>query len=179
MIIQNQTVFLSQLIDDVLIFPAAIDADLNPPVLDLERLCRQITAKFDSPQQPIEFACTGSCTLRLDEELVYIILSRLLANAVKFSRHQSNTPIEFTLNCSDSQIEITVQDYGLGIPNEDQQHVIEPFYRGRNADGFPGAGLGLAVVTCCIEALNGVLEIKSAENTGTLVIVRLPVSASA
>lgn len=177
-IIQSQTAFVSQLIDDVVTFSGPIDADPNPPALDLEHLCRKITARFDSPQQPIEFACAGNCSLRLDEELLHIILSRLLSNAVKFSRHQSNTPIELKLDCTSSQVEITIQDYGLGIPGEDQPHVFEPFYRGHNADGFPGAGLGLAVVNRCVEALNGVLEIKSAENAGTLVIVRLPVPAS-
>ena len=176
--IQSQTAFVSQLIDDVITFSGSIDADLNPPALDLEHLCRNMTTKFDSPQQPITFACAGNCPRRLDEELLYIILSRLLSNAVKFSRHQSNSPIELKLDCTGSQVEITIQDHGLGIPGEDQPHVFEPFYRGHNTDGFPGAGLGLAVVNRCVEALNGVLQIKSAENAGTLVIVRLPVPAS-
>jgi signal transduction histidine kinase len=176
--IESQTTFLRQMIEDVVSYSDPVDADRDPAPLDLESLCRQVIARFDCPQQRIEFACAGSCILRLDEELIYILLSRLLSNAVKFSQHQSNTPIKFKLDCTSSQIEISIQDYGLGIPSEDQQHVIEPFYRGHNVDGFPGVGLGLSLVVHCVEALNGALEIKSAENAGTLVIVRLPVPAS-
>ena len=72
--------------------------------------------------------------------------------------------------------QITIRDYGIGIPAEDLTHVTERFYRVNKArsraDG--GSGLGLSIVEQLLKQLQGTLEIESVVEKGTSVKIRLP-----
>jgi signal transduction histidine kinase len=73
-----------------------------------------------------------------------------------------------------ASIKIVVQDQGIGILEEDQQHLFESFKRGGNVDTIPGTGLGLAIVKACVELHQGHIQLKSSPGAGTKVIIRLP-----
>jgi signal transduction histidine kinase len=68
----------------------------------------------------------------------------------------------------------TVRDNGIGICSEDQKHVFEAFFRGKNVGERPGSGLGLVVVKRCVELHGGVIHLESALLKGTTVVVRVP-----
>lgn len=63
-------------------------------------------------------------------------------------------------------VEITVADHGPGIRREDLPHLFKPFYRGKDAAGVPGSGLGLSVVRHVVEALGGRVSVVSGEDLG-------------
>jgi signal transduction histidine kinase len=69
---------------------------------------------------------------------------------------------------------LTVIDHGIGIPQEDQARLFEPFHRARNTQHTQGTGLGLAIVKQSVEALGGAITIDSAVGQGTSVTVILP-----
>jgi signal transduction histidine kinase len=107
-----------------------------------------------------------------DRGLLRLIFDNLLSNAIKYS--PNGGLIEFTLVGEPASIKIVVQDQGIGILEEDQQHLFESFKRGGNVDTIPGTGLGLAIVKACVELHQGHIQLKSSPGAGTKVIIRLP-----
>jgi signal transduction histidine kinase len=107
-----------------------------------------------------------------DRGLLRLIFDNLLSNAIKYS--PNGGLIEFTLVGEPASIKIVVQDQGIGILEEDQQHLFESFKRGGNVDTIPGTGLGLAIVKACVELHQGHIQLKSSPGAGTKVTIRLP-----
>ncbi|NER07013.1 MAG: response regulator, partial [Okeania sp. SIO3C4] len=106
-----------------------------------------------------------SCTLQLDDKIGREIFTNLLSNAIKFS--PKSNKIDIRTAYSDGILEIEIQDYGIGIPEEDQKRLFVPFHRGTNVEGIQGTGLGLKIVKDAIEIHDGEISIKSKENQGT------------
>lgn len=73
-------------------------------------------------------------------------------------------------------IQITVEDDGKGIPEEDKEHLFEPFYRGSHAAGAsPGSGLGLALSRKIFELHGGTITLEDADPHGAKFVVTLPI----
>jgi signal transduction histidine kinase len=89
----------------------------------------------------------------------------LISNAIKFSAEESKIDIK-TANDS-NYFTIEVRDYGIGISDEDQGHLMERFFRGSNVTNIQGTGLGLHIVSKYVETLGGKLTFKSNLEEGT------------
>lgn len=109
------------------------------------------------------------------------ILINLLDNAAKFTHHGQ---ITLSVECAPAtdpghvRMQFTVSDTGCGIQPEDQERVLEPFFRARSSHGTPGVGLGMRIVSIWVQRMGGRLHIKSEPGQGTDVTVDLsfPVS---
>jgi two-component system, OmpR family, sensor histidine kinase MprB len=97
----------------------------------------------------------------------------LLDNAAKFSPQDAR--VEVRLNGG----ELTVRDYGPGIPPADLPHVFDRFYRAASARGVPGSGLGLSIVRQVAERHGGTVRAESPRGGGTLMRFRLVSPAAA
>ncbi len=103
------------------------------------------------------------------------VVSNLLANAVKFSPEGSTVLLRAYDEPEALVMEVT--DEGIGIPAEDQPHVFEDFFRGENAEGYGGAGLGLSIARKIVQAHDGSIDVTSPYqpgHTGTKVTLRIP-----
>lgn len=89
----------------------------------------------------------------------------LISNAIKFS--PENSAIEINTACKKGSLLLSVKDQGIGISKEDQQHLMERFFRGTNAANIQGTGLGLHIVSKYAELLKGNLHCASELNRGT------------
>lgn len=107
-----------------------------------------------------------------NSELLRQILVNLLSNAVKYS--PQGGAVEVHVSGNESQIVFSVNDRGIGIPIEDQNHLFQAFGRGSNVGDISGAGLGLAIVKACVDLHRGEIAIDSQPEQGTTVTVRLP-----
>ena len=107
-----------------------------------------------------------------DERLLRLILNNLLMNAVKYSPDGSQ--IDLDVACEDDSVVFRVQDRGVGIPERDQAHLFDLFYRGRNVDTTPGTGLGLSIASRAVEAQAGSITFESQVGVGTTFTVILP-----
>jgi signal transduction histidine kinase len=110
-----------------------------------------------------------------DKRLLKNILINLLSNAIKFSPENSTIWLEIR-NHAD-QLQLTVRDEGLGISEDDQQHLFSSFFRGKNVVNIEGTGLGLHIVKRYTELLQGNIQLESKINEGTIITVIAPVIA--
>jgi len=100
---------------------------------------------------------------------IYIALYNLIENAAKFS---GNQPIDIVLTENKARLLLEIHDKGIGISDEDQMHLTEPFYRGSNASSVAGSGLGMAIVGKIFEKHHIDFAVESALGRGTTVRVR-------
>ena len=107
----------------------------------------------------------------IDEFVYRTILINLLSNAIKYS-DQSNT-IFLEIHKARKNLYLKVKDNGIGIPQEDQKYLFQPFFRAGNVSKISGTGLGLSIVKRLVELYEGTIEVQSFENKGTLFIVSL------
>lgn len=104
------------------------------------------------------------------------VFSILLDNAIRYSRQFGEIDIKVTGTNGD--IIVSVEDDGVGIPDDEIDRVFERFYRGAAAhQNASGAGLGLPVAKAIIEAHNGHIRLTSSSKGGGAAIVRLPIEA--
>ena len=75
-----------------------------------------------------------------------------------------------SLICQSKQLEVSVQDRGVGIPQSEIGHIFEPFYSQQSAGGLkrPGHGIGLSICRNICEKLGGSITVNSLENFGAL-----------
>lgn len=124
------------------------------------------------PGQEIRLDIKGNFEFYIDKQMFRNVCINLIANAIKFSN--DNSPIDVSCHVNDSEMIVRVQDYGIGIPEEDQEHLFERFYRGKNASNIQGTGLGLNIVLKYMEMMNGKIDFLSKLNEGTTFTLVFP-----
>jgi two-component system OmpR family sensor kinase len=112
-------------------------------------------------------------TILGDRDLLFLALYNLLDNALKFTK--SGDTVEVRAFEDGNVVVIEVADTGPGIPKDELPRVWEELYRGREARGVPGSGLGLALVRAVVERHGGKVTLRSRVGQGTVVRVTLPV----
>ena len=111
--------------------------------------------------------------LEADRDKLKQVLLNLLSNAVKYNRPGGSVMISGEF--SDTEESITIQDTGLGIPEEAIPHLFEKFYRVREHEGTAtGTGLGLSISKQIIQGHNGRIEVKSKMGVGTSFTIHMP-----
>lgn len=128
---------------------------------------KQIKFEFNVPNKKLP-------KIKIDAKKIALSVQNLLDNAIKY-----NAPggiITINLNATKEEIEFSIQDTGIGISQEQQHHIFEKFFRGRNALKVEteGNGLGLFIVKNVIEAHDGKIWFESKENQGTTFYFTLP-----
>ena len=84
--------------------------------------------------------------------------------------------VKVTVSSTANYISVTIADQGIGIPEEDQKHLFEPFFRASNAVNLPGSGLGLNIVREIIDRHQGKITVKSRVGEGTTFKITLPIT---
>ena len=114
--------------------------------------------------------------LHQDEKVLELILSNLLGNAIKYS--PENTTINFRVKNEGKMMVFEIEDEGRGIPEKDQKHIFERYFRAENALLDQGTGIGLNIAKTHLENLGGSIVFKSEENKGTTFTIKLPAERS-
>ncbi len=104
------------------------------------------------------------------------LIDNLISNAIKYSPATAEVIVSVSSEQGSGrrQIILQVRDFGIGIPQSEQQVVWRRFQRGSNTAGVPGKGVGLASVRQIAEEHRGTVSILSSQGQGTVVTVRLP-----
>ncbi|HSL47292.1 MAG TPA: ATP-binding protein [Anaerolineales bacterium] len=144
-------------------------------VADLIYECRDVMmSKAQETNVQIRVDVPGDMPLmEADRDKIKQVLLNLLSNAIKYNR--PNGSVIVTANFDPSDIFITIQDTGIGIPEESIPHLFEKFYRVREHEGKAGGtGLGLSISKQIIQGHNGRIEVKSKMGVGTSFTIYIP-----
>jgi len=114
----------------------------------------------------------GETSLVLDKQLLKNILLNLLSNAIKYSPEER--PIDIISENTGTVLVVNVKDQGIGISQDDQQHLFQRFFRAKNAENIQGTGLGLNIVTKYAELMNGKISLQSELGKGSTFSVEIP-----
>ena len=142
---------------------------------NLQDLVYEIVSDFKlqlKENQSIKNNYNGTAVLFQDAKLIKNILINLISNAMKFSN--DNGEISVSCSITVDSIEIVVSDSGIGISDDDKNHMFERFFRAKNASNIQGTGLGLHIVSNYLTLLNGTIKLDSELNVGTTITVTLP-----
>ena len=142
---------------------------------DLPDLAREVVTDLQlnaKPGQQLTYSHQGRSNVVLDPKLLKNILLNLVSNAIKFTPENKN--VHLRTKAYDLTIGIEVEDEGIGISDDDQKHLFERFYRGKNAFNIQGTGLGLHIVGNYVDLLKGHISLKSELNKGTLIKITFP-----
>ncbi|WP_016949387.1 PAS domain-containing sensor histidine kinase [Anabaena sp. PCC 7108] len=168
---------INQILEDTLSLAKTESAKLNieQKPIDLFQFCNELVSKIliNNSHKSINVQSRGNCSMVwIDKKLLSVILNNLLDNAIKYSPIDST--VNFILNCEEGKVVFQIQDQGIGIPEEDQQRLFEPFYRGSNIDHIPGTGLGLSIVKTLVDLYQGEVSLVTKIGIGTTFTVTLP-----
>ena len=131
----------------------------------LNTVCAEME-EMKKPQQRIQYSHTGESLVRQDPDLLRNVLVNLLSNAIKFSPENGRVEIRSSLD-DQHLIHIAIRDEGIGIPEADQIHLFERFFRSSNAVHIQGTGLGLHIVSKYLELMDGLIRFDSKPGQGT------------
>ena len=176
--IQSSVTSMTKFLEEVLILGKK-DFELvedNIIEFDFVDFSRDIVNNFKSKntkKQIFDFTSNREQILfKSDSGIIKQIFESLLINAVMYS--PENSMIKLDVEDLTNEIQIVVYDNGMGIPEEDQKLIFEPFHRGVNSGFIPGTGLGLAIVKRYIDSLKGRIFVNSQANVGSTFTVILP-----
>lgn len=108
-----------------------------------------------------------------DEQRLEQVWTNIISNAIKYTNEGGLITITMKKNSKD--IEISIEDTGIGMSKEVVSHIFERFYREDKARNVEGNGLGLAIVKSIVDLHHGKIVILSQVDVGTNFIVRLPI----
>lgn len=112
----------------------------------------------------------------VDEVKLTLALSNLIENAIKYNKPEGW--VHVSLNADHQNFFVTVEDNGIGIPEDAQDHIFERFYRVDKSHSreIGGTGLGLAIAKNAIILHRGAIRVHSKEGEGTTFTVRIPLN---
>jgi PAS domain S-box-containing protein len=140
---------------------------LHPKLINLREYLSGVCSTFKNftkPGQDIVYRHEGPDNIQVDQSVLGSIMDNLVSNAIKYSPENSNIYITSHVN---EQIYLTVKDNGIGIPEEDQRHLFERFFRASNAGNVQGTGLGLHILKRYLDLAKGSIEVHSEVGKGT------------
>lgn len=110
----------------------------------------------------------------VDETKLTLALSNLVENGIKYNRDEGW--VHVSLNVDSKYFYVKVEDSGMGIPEESQEHIFERFYRVDKSHSreIGGTGLGLAITRSAVLMHHGAIKVYSKEGEGTTFTVRIP-----
>lgn len=168
---------LSELVTNILklnklenqkIFPEWIRYELS------EQLCECLLSFEDAWEQKnlqIETALEEPVPIRGDAELLMLVWSNLIGNAVKFTPPGGTVTVR--LQAQEAFAVVSVRDTGCGMSQETGRHIFEKFYQGDTSHATQGNGLGLALVKRVIDIMGGSISVESQEGQGSTFTVML------
>lgn len=177
-IIQEQVGHMTQLLEDVLTIgkSEAGKIEISRKKVDLVALIgaikEDVVNQFRNTHRIEDRLELSQTEIFSDEGLLRNVLVNLLSNAIKYSPGKSVVFLD--ARESGPQLEITVRDEGIGIPEADHERIFSPFDRGTNVSAIPGSGLGLSIVKKAVDLIGGSIEFTSAPGKGTTFTVTLP-----
>jgi signal transduction histidine kinase len=169
---------VSQLLDVSRVQAGTLSLDIRPT--DVSALMAEVTAATQQmTRHPLRVTAPPGITAWVDPLRLEQVLLNLVDNAIKYSVDEGSAIEIDVMQPTPQAIEIAVRDWGLGIPEEYQEHVFERYYQAGGSRHTGGMGLGLYISRQIVEAHGGSIQVDSPVDGGTRFVVTLPSGESA
>ncbi len=155
-------------------------ADLNISSVNINELLELILKRLRpiAQKRHIELVLESfrPVSAEVDEVKLTLAISNLVENGIKYNKPEGW--VHVSLNADHQYFYIKVEDGGIGIPEEDLEHIYERFYRVDKSHSreIGGTGLGLAITRNAILMHRGAIKVFSTEGEGTIFNVRIPLN---
>ncbi|NQZ21170.1 MAG: HAMP domain-containing histidine kinase [Colwellia sp.] len=184
-IIRSSVNRLQRLIEDLLDFNIVLDSTSlqDAETVELSSLIAQVLQQRTLDIKRKNLTVINELQrikIKVNSKQLSVILDNLLSNAIKYS--PINSQIKIACNVQNSQLNLSVTDYGLGISAEQQENIFDAFYQGTPAENsqIKGSGLGLTIVKELLMRLQGTIKVtsivgkNSSDKSGTTMAITLP-----
>ena len=171
--IKSETKRMTDLMDDVLILGKVNAGGVEPKyiAIDIGEICDKILTEFNLVQEDgraAKLSIKGKKrVLKLDPKLFEHAFLNIISNAFKYS---SGAPAPVVrIDYINGSTILEIEDFGIGIPEQEIKNFFNPFFRASNVVDIPGTGLGTTIIKEYIEVNNGTISVKSKNGLGTVV----------
>lgn len=171
--VQSATTQMRTFIDDLLTMTLARDRPLAREVLNLTALAEEVAELRRAGETQARIAVQPGVSVVGDAFLVRQLLDNLIGNAVKYVAPGVRPTITVEARDVGEDLEVSVTDYGIGIPLESRHKVFDTFVRA-HASGYAGTGLGLAICQRVVSRHGGRIWVAHHEGPGTRISFTLP-----
>lgn len=177
--IDGQLKRLLNMVDDLLDVQKIVGGKLQYTFeyFDLKELVNEIIqeTRLTTENRHIIKRLTKSTTVYGSRAHIEQVLTNFISNAIKYSPKKEK--IVVSTEISETNIILSVRDFGIGIAKKDQEKVFERFYRagGKIEKTYPGIGLGLYISSQIIKHHGGKIWVKSQKNKGSIFSFALPI----
>lgn len=147
-------------------------------IIDLNSFLKDTISILSSvyPDNQINIEFGQSCNINVDQLRLEQVLTNLLGNAVKYS--PENNPVDISTELSETEVKITVRDYGMGISEEGLEKIFTKFYRLKEVSkSHPGLGMGLYITSKIISDHGGKIWAESVLGEGSSFLFTIPVNS--
>ena len=144
----------------------------------LEQILKRLQPIADKQNVKLVLESFRPVTAEVDEVKITLAISNLVENAIKYNRIDGEGWVHVSLNADHQYFYLKVEDSGMGIPEEDLEHIFERFYRVDKSHSreIGGTGLGLAITRNSILVHRGAIKAHSELGEGTTFDVRIPLN---
>lgn len=168
---------LDQFIQDVLNYSRNSRMKIDAVVLNLRNLVQEAYEHLEYAHSglkiKLELTVNDEWTAVNDKQRLKIVLNNLLSNAIKYSDSSKGYHyIKVSIQTSESEIFIKIEDNGIGISEEHRGRIFDMFYRATKQS--KGSGLGLYIVGDVVKTLGGTIQVDSEMGRGSTFYVNLP-----
>ena len=168
---------LDDTLKEILDYSRNARSELNVEPIDFKKMVEESFERLKymqaSDQIQKNISVEGSSTLYSDAYRLSVIINNLVSNAIKYKDvNKDKNTVDIRANITDTTIDITFQDNGIGISQELIGKIFDMFFRA--TERSEGAGLGLYIVKETVEKLMGSIEVDSVLGEGTRFRIKLP-----
>ena len=176
--IQNKVKYLNNILDDFLSIERLESGKVNYKyhVFPISKVINEVVYGANmllKEGQIINYPLgIDNIVIDFDEKILELTLTNLVNNAIKYS--PEHTTIDIRVRSEGDSLIIDIQDEGIGIPENEQKHIFNRYFRAENALLNQGTGIGLNIVKNHLENLHGTITFTSEENKGSTFTVTIP-----
>ncbi len=168
---------MSQIINDILKISQISTIKINYNKFNVSKMAKEIfeELKEQYKDKKVEFLAYPGMIMKADKSLIYILLTNLLENSLKFTNDNADSKIEFKNKYQGDKIIYYIKDNGIGMDMQFANKVFKPFEKAHEDKKIKGSGIGLATAKKVVNIHKGKIWIESERNKGTTIYFTLGV----
>ena len=176
--IERENKIINDLLALVKMDKTAADMNIKPENINevIERILKRLRPLAAEADIEVVYESFRPVTAEIDEVKLSLAVTNLVENAIKYNSEEGW--VHVSLNADHKYFYIEIADSGIGIPEEETEHIFERFYRVDKSHSreIGGTGLGLSIARNVVVMHRGAIKVFSQPGEGTTFSVRIPIN---